>query len=65
VYDDLTAPAVGMLQCLDIGLSLAMLEDSTSDDASKMALHLADRTPFMGGAQTSLLQLETKNINRE
>jgi len=64
VYDDLTAPAVGMLQCLDIGLSLAMLEDSTSDDASKMALHLADRTPFMGGAQTSLLQLETKNINR-
>ncbi|KAI9880197.1 MAG: AAA ATPase midasin [Pleopsidium flavum] len=63
VYEDLTAPAVGMLQCLDIGLSLAMLEDSTSDDASTTALHLADRTPFMGGSLHSLLQVEAKHIN--
>ena len=65
VYEDLTAPAVGLLTCFDVGLSLAMLKASMSDDVTKDGIaSIADRTPFLGGAPNSLLRFNMDELIR-
>ncbi|KZF21610.1 midasin [Xylona heveae TC161] len=53
-YADITAPAIGILQCLDIGLSLAISQGVESSDASKVIEYFAQTVPFMGGRHWNL-----------
>ena len=65
VYDDLTAPAVGLLTCFDVGLSLAMARTSISDDdTNNIITSLANRTPFLGGTRDSFLHFNVDELTR-
>ncbi|KAI9782381.1 MAG: hypothetical protein M1839_005254 [Geoglossum umbratile] len=48
-YEDLVSPAIGMLQSLDLGLSLSILSHARNDDAFSFAQDLSRQTPFLGG----------------
>ncbi|KAF2875171.1 hypothetical protein BDV95DRAFT_603934 [Massariosphaeria phaeospora] len=47
-YDDITAPAVGFLACLDIGLSLGVQEQEQLGDIAKCFRYISSYTPFFG-----------------
>ncbi|KAF1961861.1 P-loop containing nucleoside triphosphate hydrolase protein [Byssothecium circinans] len=46
-YDDITAPAVGFLVCLSIGLTLGVKQEQDSDVSRSLA-YIAHQTPFFG-----------------
>ena len=48
-YDDLTQPVVGMLQCLDVGLSLAEMSNNERRFTENAAIQICHRSPFLGG----------------
>ncbi|KAI9723385.1 MAG: hypothetical protein M1812_001269 [Candelaria pacifica] len=54
-YDDLTAPIIGMLRSLDVGLELATMGSSPASAPSTVPRALMERTPFLGGSLSSLL----------
>ncbi|KAF2686266.1 midasin [Lentithecium fluviatile CBS 122367] len=47
-YDDITAPAVGFLVCLNIGLTLGAKEREEKSNVSRSLTYLARQTPFFG-----------------
>jgi midasin len=47
-YNDLTAPVVNMLRCLQIGLSMAALASISPLSTSKTSLALSKMAPFLG-----------------
>lgn len=47
-YDDITAPAVGFLTCLVIGLSLGANEQEEESNVSRSLAYLTKNTPFFG-----------------
>ncbi|RDW65425.1 midasin [Coleophoma crateriformis] len=48
-YEDLTAPVVSMLRCLQIGLSLATMVSEASSSKNTTISALSNMTPFLGG----------------
>ncbi|KAI9787974.1 MAG: hypothetical protein M1835_002555 [Candelina submexicana] len=54
-YDDLTAPVIGMLRSLDMGLELATMGSSLVSPSTKEPHALMERTPFLGGSSRSLM----------
>ena len=48
-YNDLTAPVITMLRCLQIGLHMATFSSESSSAMSKDSLSLSKITPFLGG----------------
>lgn len=48
-YNDLTAPVLSMLRCLQIGLSMAMLVSAAPSVKNESCLALSKSTPFLGG----------------
>ncbi|KAI9815509.1 MAG: hypothetical protein M1827_002643 [Pycnora praestabilis] len=55
-YRDVTVPVIGMLDCLDVGLTLAFVGTSNSDDSTDLVAYLCDRTLFLGGRPKEILQ---------
>ncbi|KAH0536881.1 hypothetical protein FGG08_006284 [Glutinoglossum americanum] len=53
-YEDLASPTVGILQSLNLGLSLSALSYSRNNDASLFVQDLSRQTPFLGGRPESL-----------
>ncbi|KAI9048875.1 hypothetical protein LZ554_006731 [Drepanopeziza brunnea f. sp. 'monogermtubi'] len=51
-YNDLTAPVISMLRCLQIGLSMATLISATLSAKNESCLALSKSTPFLGGGPT-------------
>jgi midasin len=47
-YDDITAPAVGFLVCLNIGLTLGAKEQESDSDISRSLAYITHQTPFFG-----------------
>jgi midasin len=47
-YDDITAPAIGFLVCLSIGLTLGAKESREQNEVSKSLRYIAQHTPFHG-----------------
>jgi len=65
VYYDLTSPAIGLLKCFDVGLSLAMVKASMlDDDTTNLITSIADRTPFLGGAPNTFLRFNMNELTR-
>ncbi|KAI6712893.1 hypothetical protein JHW43_004547 [Diplocarpon mali] len=48
-YNDLKAPVISMLRCLQIGLSMATLASSPPSIKNENCLALSKMTPFLGG----------------
>ncbi|KAI9799096.1 MAG: hypothetical protein M1833_004290 [Piccolia ochrophora] len=53
-YSDVTAPAVGLLGCLDIGVSLASLSDQENENLLKEMSMVCEWVPFLGGKPRTL-----------
>ncbi|KAH7348924.1 hypothetical protein BKA65DRAFT_525885 [Rhexocercosporidium sp. MPI-PUGE-AT-0058] len=53
-YNDLTAPVISMLRCLQIGLSMAPLVAATPSAKNESCLALSKITPFLGGGPTTI-----------
>ncbi|PVH69086.1 P-loop containing nucleoside triphosphate hydrolase protein, partial [Cadophora sp. DSE1049] len=53
-YNDLTAPVISMLHCLQIGLSMATLVSAAPSAKNESCLALSKMTPFLGGGPTSI-----------
>ncbi|RKF71778.1 Huge dynein-related AAA-type ATPase [Golovinomyces cichoracearum] len=49
-YKDLTRPIICILRCLQIGLSLAIAEESTSESSNEIISELEKLTPFMAAS---------------
>ena len=47
-YDDITAPAIGFLVCLSIGLTLGAKERKEQSSVSRSLAYLAHQSPFYG-----------------
>ncbi|PVI05602.1 midasin [Periconia macrospinosa] len=47
-YDDITAPAIGFLVCLNIGLTLGSMELQLETDVSRSLKYITQNTPFFG-----------------
>ncbi|KAK0118514.1 hypothetical protein ONS95_007405 [Cadophora gregata] len=53
-YNDLTAPVISMLRCLQIGLSMATLVSAAPSTKNESCLALSKMTPFLGGGPTTV-----------
>jgi midasin len=53
-YNDLTAPVVSMLRCLQIGLSIATLSGQNDSPQNETCLVLSKMTPFLGGGPNAV-----------
>ncbi|KAL5322228.1 hypothetical protein ACEPPN_010200 [Leptodophora sp. 'Broadleaf-Isolate-01'] len=53
-YNDLTAPVISMLRCLQIGLSMATLVSAAPSAKNESCLALSKMTPFLGGGPTAI-----------
>jgi midasin len=59
-YDDITAPAIGFLVCLSIGLTLGAKERREQSSVSRSLAYLAHQSPFYGlRSQTGVSSSET------
>ena len=57
-YDDLTAPVISMLRCLQSGLHMATLAPTTFSAKNQGSLSLSKFTPFLGGRSPSIVYEE-------
>jgi midasin len=55
-YNDLTAPVVSMLRCLQIGLSIATLSGLNDSTKNEICLALSKMTPFLGGGPNAVTE---------
>ncbi|KAL2064559.1 hypothetical protein VTL71DRAFT_3696 [Oculimacula yallundae] len=53
-YNDLTAPVISMLRCLQIGLSMATIVSASPSAKNETCLALSKMTPFLGGEPTAV-----------
>ncbi|KAI9791121.1 MAG: hypothetical protein M1816_004352 [Peltula sp. TS41687] len=62
-YDDITAPLVGMLGCLDLGLSLLSLPNAEASKHATGLVEMTELTPFTGGRPDMLLGAFLEDID--
>lgn len=62
-YDDLTQPAIGLLQGLDVGLRLASMASMEARVSANTLGHMRELIPFLGGQPAQLEQTTMEDIN--
>ncbi|KAI9734337.1 MAG: hypothetical protein M1834_002443 [Cirrosporium novae-zelandiae] len=55
-YEDIIFPLQGMLQCLDLGLTMACLDPDGSNPTAQLLQFISSQTPFFGATPQSLLK---------
>ena len=64
-YDDITKPAVAMLQGLDVGLAVALLQSKPTASRYDAIQSLCEFTPFFSLRPDYLVKLNSKDLSRE
>lgn len=62
-YDDLTQPAIGLLQGLDVGLGLASMASREARVSANTLGHMRELIPFLGGQPAQLERTTMEDIN--